>query len=63
MTNLKKSFNKGFHGDGPPAKDYSGTRDVAWSPAPPPKKKKKKESLIERLKRQKREKEKLIESM
>ncbi len=38
--------------------------DVSWSPAPPPKKKKKKtESLIERLQRQKREKEKLIEMM
>ena len=38
--------------------------DVSWSPAPPPKKKKKKtESLIERLKRQKEEKERLINSM
>ena len=38
---------------------------VAWSPAPPPKKKKEKktESLIERLKRQKREKEALIDMM
>ena len=36
--------------------------DVSWSPAPP-KKKKKTESLIERLKRQKEEKERLIEMM
>ena len=28
-TNLANSFNKGFHGDGPPAKDYSGTSDLA----------------------------------
>ena len=38
--------------------------DVSWSPAPPPKKKKKKtESLIERLKRQKEEKQKYIDMM
>jgi hypothetical protein len=39
--------------------------DVSWSPAPPPKKKKepKTESLIERLKRQKKEKEALIDMM
>ena len=24
-TNLANSFYKGFHGDGPPPKDYSGT--------------------------------------
>ena len=45
--------------------DYQWDKgDVSWSPAPPPKKKKKKtESLIERLKRQKEEKERLINSM
>tara|TARA_X000001382_G_scaffold113341_1_gene91093 strand:+ start:503 stop:661 length:159 start_codon:yes stop_codon:yes gene_type:complete len=37
--------------------------DVSWSPAPPKKKKKKTESLIERLKRQKEEKERLIQMM
>jgi len=43
---------------------YRNTTDVAWSPAPPPKKQKKKtESLIERLKRQKEEKERLINEM
>ena len=41
---------------------YRNTTNVAWSPAPP-KKKKKTESLIERLKRQKEEKEKYIEMM
>ena len=37
--------------------------DVSWMPAPPKKEKKKTESLIERLKRQKEEKERLIEMM
>ena len=39
--------------------------DVSWSPAPHSKKKKEKktETLLERLKRQKEEKEKLIEMM
>ena len=37
--------------------------DVSWSPLPPKKKKKKTESLIERLKRQKEEKEQLIREM
>jgi hypothetical protein len=42
---------------------HRSTTPVAWSPAPPKKKKKKTESLIERLKRQKEEKEKLIDMM
>ena len=37
--------------------------DVSWSPLPPKKEKKKTESLIERLKRQKEEKERLIREM
>jgi len=47
-------------------KDYdpsTGEMKTAWSPAPPKKEKKKTESLIERLKRQKEEKERLIEMM
>jgi len=44
---------------------HRSTTQVAWSPAPPPKKEKKKktESLIERLQRQKKEKEALIDMM
>jgi len=41
---------------------YKKTYNVAWSP-PPPEEKKKTESLIQRLKRQKREKEKAINDL
>ena len=44
---------------------HKSTTEVAWSPAPPSKKEKKKktESLLERLKRQKEEKQNLIDMM
>ena len=43
---------------------YKKTYNVAWSPPPPPPPKKKKtESLIERLNRQRKEKEKAIEGL